>query len=69
MIKVWLLLLFIRTDVANVPPLAVHIGDYPTLNDCQDATNSAMMRTDEDPHDWQPLTAQWVCVPRVQVRN
>lgn len=64
MTKVWLLLLFIRTDIANVPPLAVPVGDYPTLTACQEASSAAMMRSDEEPREWEPLVAQWVCVPR-----
>lgn len=72
MTKVWLLLLFIRADVPNASGPAITIGDYPTLAACQGAASTATMLPDEDPRDWQPLVAQWVCVerpPQIAARN
>lgn len=64
MFKVFVLLLFIRSGTPIAAGPAIEIGNYPSLGDCQAAADSAVMKSDEEPREWQPFVGQWVCVPR-----
>ena len=64
MLKVFVLFLFIRSGTPIAAGPAIEIGSYPSLHDCQAAADSAVMKSDEEPREWQPFIGQWVCVAR-----
>jgi hypothetical protein len=64
MFKVFVPFLFIRSGTPIAAGPAIEIGNYPSLGDCQAAADSAVMKSDEEPREWQPFIGQWVCVER-----
>lgn len=66
MAKVWLLILFIRSGSEFVVGPTFEVGEYPSLDDCKAAADTAVAKPDhgDDPIEWQPFIAQWACVQR-----
>jgi hypothetical protein len=64
MLKLFVLLLFIRSGSPVVPGHSFEIGTYPSLGECQAAADTALYKSDEEPREWKPFIGQWVCIAR-----